>query len=310
MFADRGLVTLRQRFDGVVYARRFAGDDHVFEGRVRITEYDVVVDRTGEQDAVLRHHAEAAAQFVGAEMADVVAVELDAAFSGLIEALQQLGQRALAATRRPHDGDALAGLYPDIQVLIQVRQVLAVAEGEVLDFDPALSRAFPARHHGVGLLRCVHHVTQALDRDAGLLKFLPQADELQHRLRQAAGEHLEGNQHANGEAHLLHDHPRTGAQDREGKQLVQHVGRDLIAVGERAGLEARFQVRSQVIAETRIQLRLHLQRFHRFQAGDVLGQESLVARAQQELLVQAPAEQGGDHQAQDDDGSEDAESDE
>ena len=54
-------------------------------------------------------------QFVGGEVADVVAVELDCALIGLVEALQQFGERALAAARRAHDGDALAGLDGDVR---------------------------------------------------------------------------------------------------------------------------------------------------------------------------------------------------
>jgi hypothetical protein len=50
----------------------------------------------------------------------------------------------------------------------------------------------------------VEHVAEALDGDVGLLEFLPQADQAQQRLAHAAGEHLEGDQHADGEAVVLH----------------------------------------------------------------------------------------------------------
>jgi hypothetical protein len=54
-------------------------------------------------------------------------------------------------------------------------------------------------------LRHVEDVAQALDGDVGLLEFLPQADESQQRLTHPAGEHLEGDQHADRETVVLHD---------------------------------------------------------------------------------------------------------
>ena len=108
---------------------------------MRVGEHQVVVDRAGEQHGLLRHHAEVLPQLVGREMADVVAVDLDLALGGQIEALQQLGERALAAARRAHQGHALRRASSlRFEVLVQVRQVLGVAETQVLDLDPRCLR--------------------------------------------------------------------------------------------------------------------------------------------------------------------------
>ena len=149
----------------------------------------VVVDRAGEEHGLLRHHAEVAAAArwrASARMSRPSSWMLPSV--GQIKALQQLGQRALAAARRAHQRPSTApGLMVRLRCSIQVGQVLRVAEAET-----AGSRCGPgslaarAAGDGVGLGRGVHDVAQALDRDLGLLELLPQADQAQHRLRQPA----------------------------------------------------------------------------------------------------------------------------
>ena len=78
-FADLGLVALRQGFDGAVDFGHFAGMHDLVEGGVRVGHHEVVVEGAGEEDGFLRHDAEVVAQFVGREVADVVAVDLDGA---------------------------------------------------------------------------------------------------------------------------------------------------------------------------------------------------------------------------------------
>ena len=237
-------------------------------------------------------------------MADVVTIEFDGAFGGLVEALQEFGKRALATTRRTHDGDTLAGGDGEVQTLIQVGQIPGVAEGEILDVDTAVAFAFAVGESRVGLARRVHDIAQALDGDGRLLELLPQADQLEHGLRKAAREHLKGDQHADGEAGLLHHHPGAGAKDGEREQLFEGMGDGLVGVGELPGLEARVQVGGEIAAEAVVELGLHLQRLDGFQAGDVFGHERLVAGSQQELVVEALAKPGCDDKAQDSDGGE------
>ena len=154
---------------------------------------------------------------------------------------------------------------------------------------------------GIGFGRGVHDVADALHREIGLLELLPQADQAQHRLGQPAGEHLEGDQHADGEVGAVHDGIGADAQDRQGQRLLQTVGDDVVGVADLANLEAGAQVVCQVVAVASLELRFHLQRLHRLQARDVFGDERLVAGAEQELLIEPLAEDGGHDEAQDDD---------
>jgi hypothetical protein len=102
-------------------------------------------------------------------VADVAAVEEDAAFLGEVEALQQLGERALAGAGGAHQGQHAAGLEGEREVAVEEGAVLAVAEADSFDVHPAALGAAALGHEGDGLDRGVHDVAEALDGDAGLL---------------------------------------------------------------------------------------------------------------------------------------------
>ncbi len=101
-FAEFGVVALRQALDHLVNLRHLAGGDEFLEVGAGRGEQQVVAHAAGEEQGLLRHHAEVAAQLVGGQMPSVDAVELDGAARWQVKALQQLGQRALAAAGRPH----------------------------------------------------------------------------------------------------------------------------------------------------------------------------------------------------------------
>ena len=75
-------------------------------------------------------------------------------------------------------------------------------------------------------------------------------------------------------------------------------------------VEARAQILGEIVAVAGIELRFHLQALDGFEAGNVFGGEGLVARAEQELFVEAAAEYRRDDQAQDDDDAQDGQRDE
>jgi hypothetical protein len=112
-----------------------------------------------------------------------------------------------------------------------------IAEGKLVKPDLALAFRRTRRRKGVGLGGGVHDVAQALHRDRGLLKLLPQRSQAKHGLRHAGGEHLKGDEHADGEAVVTHDEERARAQYAERHRLLQAVHRDVVAVGELAGGE-------------------------------------------------------------------------
>jgi hypothetical protein len=297
VLADLGLVTLGQLVDNVVNLGDPGRLDDVVEAGTRIGGEQVLVDGAAEKIRFLGHDAEILPQLVGGEMTDIAAVDLDAAFFGLIEAEQQLGEGALARTRRTGQDGELAGLQAEIEVAAQPGAVGRVAEGKALyaDFALALRRAGGREGHRLG--RTVHDVAQALDGDIRLLELLPKRGEAQHGLAHAAGEHLKGDQHADGEAIVLHDQRRANDEDREGHGLLEGIGGHVVGAGDLPRGKPRREVAREHAVVAVLEARLHLQALHGLHAGDVLGEEGLVTRAKQELRVQAGAQQRCDQEA-------------
>lgn len=168
------------------------------------------------------------------------------------------------------------------------------------DLDLSAPALLARRNQRVRLGRRIHHIPQAFHRDARLLELLPQADHAQHRLAQAAREHLERDQHADGKILRAHHQPGTRAQDQQRQQLLQRVGQHVVGVRQLAALKPGLQQIGKVVAVALCDLRLHLQRLHGFDTGDVFGDESLVARADQKLVVEPLPQQRGYRRAQDD----------
>src|SRR4029450_8557540 len=88
--------------------------------------------------------------------------------------------------------------------LLKGNMALNVGEGG------ATHRAGTAR---VGLQWSVKDIPEALDRNAGLLKILPQLDETQDRITHPPGQHVEGNELPDGE---LAPHDKRGPDPHQG----------------------------------------------------------------------------------------------
>ena len=157
----------------------------------------------------------------------------------------------------------------------------------------------------VRLARRIHHVAQPLDAELGLLELRPQADDAHHRLAELASKHLEGDQHADREARLGHHGVGADHQDGERLQLIHRAGEHVVGIADLLGLKARLQVGREVVRIALPELRLHLQALHRFKPADVFGDESLVARAEQKLLVEPALEDRRDDEARDADHEQD-----
>ena len=117
-----------------------------------------------EEPGVLQHHADAGAQVVAREVADVDAVERDAAGVQLVEPHDEVDERRLARAGRPDDGHGLTGADREVEVLDE-RLVGHVGEGHVLEGHGPV-RVLDARGLGdVGLLLGgVEHLEDPLRR--------------------------------------------------------------------------------------------------------------------------------------------------
>lgn len=288
---------------------RLAGLDDVLEAGVRVGHDQIVVEGAGKEHGFLGDDAEGVSEFIGGEVADVLAIEIDLPFVGLVEAEQQFGQGALAAAAGAHEHGEVTGFEAQAEVAVEPGVVFGIAEGEMLEVDSSRPLVLAAGGQGMGFLRHVEDVAQAFDGDVGLLEFLPETDESQEGLAHPAGEHLEGDEHADREAVVLHDQQSANDEDAQGHDLFEAVADDVVSVADLLGGEAGSEVLGKVVAVLLVDVGFHLQGFHRSHTGNVFGEESLVAGAEHELPVELVAKYRGDEKADDGDGAEQADGD-
>ena len=128
-----------------------AGFGHLGVTGVGAGEADVVADGAVEQEGLLGHNAELPSQRLQLHGAQIHPVDPHRALAGVVEAHRQLGDRGLAGSGGPDDGEAPA--RGDVEVDVPQHQLAAVVgERHPLEADPALDGA---ERHGAG---CLLHV--------------------------------------------------------------------------------------------------------------------------------------------------------
>ncbi len=181
--------------------------------RRRVAVGDVVLDRVAEEKRLLRHHRDLGAQRGLGEVADVVAVERDAAAADVVEARHQIDQGRLARSAHAHERHHLAA--PDVQRDVAQGELgrAGIAERDVLE-PQRLAEA----EQGVGVgpvgdgRRQVEDLEHALDRRGRLLDGVHDARELPHRPVDQGQRRDEGEEIAGG--HGAGDHLVAAVQQR------------------------------------------------------------------------------------------------
>ena len=102
-------VAAGQPHDEVVCTGNPGGGDDVIAAGLRVGEGNVVLHRALEEEGVLGHDADLAAQGVKLHLGDIGVVDQDATRQGVIEARQQLGEGGLAGAGLADDGHELTG---------------------------------------------------------------------------------------------------------------------------------------------------------------------------------------------------------
>ena len=145
------------------------GNDDLLLGRTGNGVRDVVADAVGEQERVLEHHPDLAAERRQRDVSHVDAVDRHPATAHVVEAGDQRRHRRLA---RPADTDErhhLTGVDVEIEPR-QHRLGPVVAERDVLEGDRAADRGEVDRTGSVGDRGGgVEHVEQSFGSGAGLL---------------------------------------------------------------------------------------------------------------------------------------------
>ena len=150
-----------------------------------------------------------------------------------VEPLQQLGQCALAGAGGADDADHLAGADLQADVLQHHRPVEAVAEADMLELHRALDRRQRGAAGAGGFRRGVEDVAQPLDRQPRLVEILPELGEPQHRLADALGQHVEGDQFAHRHVACRSPPWRRNTGSQRGDQLADELDGLAGAVAER-----------------------------------------------------------------------------
>ncbi len=251
---------------------------------------DVVADGVVEQHGVLRHHADGGAQRDLRHVADVLAVDQDAAARDFVETKQQPRNRRLAGARRPDNGDGVPGGDLEAQAF-EDRPRRLVGERDVVETDRAgadLQRLGARLVLDLGLAR--QHREHDLDVDHRLLDLaINQAHEIQ-RLVELDHHGVDHDEIADGVGAAL---DAVGAQHHgRGEPEREHRGLSSIEHGERdVGLGARFLVARHRAVVALALARLGGEIFHRLvveQRIDRLGIGVGIARIHLAADVDAP----------------------
>ena len=117
VLADHRLVPVGQRLDEVGRARERGGAAHLVEVRLGVGERDVLAHAVAEQERVLEHDADRAANVAEVEVAHVDAVEQHASLVDVVEARDQPGDRGLPARGGTDQRDRLARPQHEVEAL-------------------------------------------------------------------------------------------------------------------------------------------------------------------------------------------------
>src|SRR5262249_11559503 len=149
-----------------------------------------------EEEAVLQHDSDLAAQMRQVDLADVVSIDAQGALLDRVHAADETREGGLPGTAAPDDSEDRAGRDGERDGGERRRQGRAVTEDDAVELDLTDDcRAEPAGS-GIGFRTTVHDLAQHANRKSGLLIAVYQADDLSEGPADAAGEHVEGNQRA------------------------------------------------------------------------------------------------------------------
>jgi len=203
-----------------VRARKRGRSDDALDRNGGIGQRDVVPHRTVEQDVFLQHYADLSAQPGRIDHCEIGAVDQDASALRNVQTLDQLGESALARTRRTNDADDLTGIGFKRNIVQYLGTVDPIAEGDMLESDCSADRRErrPRRIEG-RLGSRVENVAEARYRQPGLMEILPDLRKPQHRCTDTAGKDVE--------CHQLPD-SKTAVNDQL-RPDIQHGRRDQLA---------------------------------------------------------------------------------
>src|SRR5580693_7723933 len=280
------VVAFRQFEDEVVGAGKLRRGNDTLGRQGGIGQRDVFPDRAVEQHVFLKHDADLAAQPGRIDLREIDAIDQHAATFGDIEALGELGERALARPGRADDAEQLTGRNGQADIVQHFRPIDAVAEGDMLERDVAADGGERGAARAVDRLgRGIEDIAKPLDRQARLMKILPDLGEAQHRCTDTTGQEVEGDQFAHGEV-AVDDQPCPEIKNACHDQLADELHDLTRGVAQADDPETGRDIAGELLFPSALHLRLDRHRLQRLRAGDAFDEKRLVFRATLELLVE------------------------
>src|ERR1700736_387526 len=136
-FLDEGLVAARQLLDEFLGSGEPRRLDDLLETGVGFRRGDRLADRTAEQEILLQHDAQARAQMIDVDLAQVVAVDLDQALVVAVQQLQQPGHGRLARPAAADDAKDRPLGNGERYSIERRRRRTVIAKGDVAEVDRA-----------------------------------------------------------------------------------------------------------------------------------------------------------------------------
>jgi hypothetical protein len=169
--------------------------------------------------------------------------------------------------------------------------VNAIAERDMVEVDVAADRRQPRARRHIGRLGSgVEDVAEPQDRQARLVKVLPNLRETQHRRAHAAGQDVKGDELAYRQA-AFDNQLGTEIEDAGGDDLADELHDLARGVAEAQDPEARGHITGELLFPATLHLRLDRQGLERLDPGHALDQEGLVLGTAPEFLIEPPPEQ-------------------
>lgn len=222
-FAEHGVVAVLELGDEVVRAGDARGAFDLFARGCRMAEGDVRGDGVREEEVVLEDDADVRAERLHRKVVQRDAVEGDASGGRVVEARDEREQGGLAGAGGAGDGDGLAGLGDEGDV-VQHGGAVTKTEGDMLEGDAS---AHLGRVDGVGARGDVFRRVQNLKDAPGAVEALLHIVHESGEVRDLRGELLEqsGAEHEAGAERefLVDDEPAAVAEHDHHREIVQPV---------------------------------------------------------------------------------------
>ena len=192
----KGFVTGGQAFDEFLGAGQPGRPHDLLERRIGLGGGDGVADRAAEQEILLQHDTKARTQMIHIDLAQIVAVDLDQPLIIAVQRLEQSGHRGFARPAAADDAKDRPFGNAEGDAIERRRDGARIAEGHLVEFDPADKRGADAPTRAPFLRREVDDAGDSGNRTAGFIDLHDRLCGLDHRRGHSLGHDHEGEDRA------------------------------------------------------------------------------------------------------------------